>query len=142
MAAKRPFRAGTRHRAALAAAVSAAALTASPALADVHVDPGGPAGKQYSAPLQQARQQASGREGASGTPGSSERAPLFGQGIAKGPGGGGPGGADGAGSSSSSGAAPELGSSGDSHVIWVAGAALLVLAVGGGVGMGLRSAAS
>jgi hypothetical protein len=57
-----------------------AAVQTPMATGKVHVDPSGPAGQQYALPLDSARGEAAGDETA-GTPGSSSKAPLFGQGI-------------------------------------------------------------
>ena len=62
-------------------ATACSLLVPSAAPGQVHVDPDGPAGKQYAAPLEQARQRASGKQGSAGVPGSSEVAPTFGLGI-------------------------------------------------------------
>ena len=120
---------------AVASLMLAACLAlAAPAAADIHVDPGGPAGKQYSSPDQRARQEASGTEGSAGVPGSGEQAPLFGQGSGDGRGGGG-GGASGepagstSGSDSSDGSEGSSGGGGDAAAI--GGAVVAVLAAGG-----------
>lgn len=119
--------------AALATLALAAASTA--ARAGIHVDPGGPAGKQYSALDDRARQDASGEEGSAGVPGSSEQAPLFGEGSGDGDGGGGAGGAPGSGGSDESSASGSSGSSasgdGDGQALVIGGAAVAVLAAGG-----------
>jgi hypothetical protein len=51
------------------------------AQAKIIVDPEGPAGKQYSAVLDRAREEASGGNGTAGVPGSTAKAPPFGEGI-------------------------------------------------------------
>lgn len=127
----------------MAVAGALCALSAPAALADVHVDPGGPAGKQYTAPLGQARQQASGKEGSAGTPGSAEQAPPFGQGVqppGDGGGNGNGGGGEGAGSGSADGAAAASTDGGDPQTGLILGGALLVLLAGAGGGFALRNA--
>ena len=117
--------------AALATLALAAASTA--ARAGIHVDPGGPAGKQYSALDDRARQDASGEEGSAGVPGSSDQAPLFGEGSGDGDGGGGgAAGSGGAGESSASGSSGSAASGGgDGQALVIGGAAVAVLAAGG-----------
>jgi hypothetical protein len=75
-----------RRRLIPAAVLFAALLPAAPAVAQVHVDPGSPSGKEYAIPLEQARNNASGNSGVgsgTNTSTSSEAAaaPLFGEGI-------------------------------------------------------------
>jgi hypothetical protein len=129
----------TKRSGRLATAVAGAAalcMCAPPvAAAQIHVDPDGPAGKQYTAPLGQARQQASGAEGSAGTPGSSEQAPAFGQGVQP-PGAG--GGGDGDGAARTSGEAAS-GEGGDARTGLILGSALLVLLAGTGGGLALRA---
>jgi hypothetical protein len=64
------------------------------AAARIHIDPNGPAGKQYGVPLDSTRGDFGGKH-SSGLPGQHEKAPLFGQGIT--PPGGGSGGGTGGG---------------------------------------------
>lgn len=125
----------------IAAIAAAALLLGCPATApgQVHVDPDGPAGKQYTAPLEQARQQASGSEGSAGVPGSSEVAPAFGVGIGPPGSGGDRGGGSASGEGPARGAAARA-APGDASTGLVAAAALLVLAIGAGAGFALRSA--
>jgi hypothetical protein len=121
----------------------------------VHVDPNGPAGQQYALPLDSARGEAAGDETA-GTPGSSSKAPLFGQGIKPASGkraaNPGPGGSDGGKEADQIGAgnaaaASEPGKTSDdgngSSNLWIAAlvAAVLLVGVGGGLAARRRIAA-
>jgi hypothetical protein len=112
----------------------------------VHVDPNGPAGQQYALPLDSARGEAAGDETA-GTPGSSSKAPLFGQGIkpASGKGAANPGRAGGDGGTEAdqigagnAAAASEPGKTsddGNGSNLWIGGlvAAVVLVGLGGGL---------
>jgi hypothetical protein len=67
----------------LALAALAAISVPGAALAQVHVDPGGPAGKQYSDTLDKARVDNGNGDPAAAVPGSDAEAPLFGEGVTR-----------------------------------------------------------
>ena len=120
------------------------ALLATPlaARAGVVVDPNGPAGKQYSAGLDRARDQASGGGGTAGVPGSTQQAPLFGEGISPEDAAGSNGGSTqngngGSAAAKSSAVAIEPGGSG-SNTLEIAGISLAVLLAGGLVALAAR----
>jgi hypothetical protein len=112
------------------------------AQAQVFVDPDGPAGKQYSDTLDEARAKNSGTDPSTAVPGSGQgRPPLFGEGVeqAGGAGGGGGNGADGGGGGAAGG---EGGAEGDDGAALAdlddgdGGTPLLLLLVFGVVGAG------
>jgi hypothetical protein len=134
------MRAAQTTRLALCAALASAALFVPAAQADITVDPGGPAGKQYSALDDRARQQASGSEGSAGVPGSDTRAPLFGKGVGgDGPGDGGAGTPGPSGGEQASSSGDEGTSGSDAGLRAEIGLAVLaVLAAGGLLGLAMR----
>jgi hypothetical protein len=149
---------------ALVALLGLVAPRSSNAAGAVHFDPESPAGKEYALPLDEARHEATGTEGESpegsansGAEGeSSESAPLFGEGVSGGGGGatagqGQPGAPEKGGSKPSGSGAPQ-GPSGHSGpggqapegnggypVLAGIGLAALIVLVGLGAGLGLRS---
>ena len=74
-------RASRARPAAVLGAVIVLLATPVAARAGIVVEPNGPAGKQYSAVLDRAREQGSGGGGSAGVPGSTAQAPLFGKGV-------------------------------------------------------------
>ena len=128
--------------------VSAIALLApASGLAAINVDPDAPAGVQYGAPLEGARADGAGG-GTAGAPGSTEEAPLFGEGIENARAGkqvGSGGGSDGGfGPDSAAGGATQVahsdGGSGQVPVLAVT-AAVLILGAAAGFGVRRRLAA-
>jgi hypothetical protein len=130
----------------------AAATPVVPALADsgVHVDPRSPAGKEYALPLDQAKRDAGGESGQTGSSGStSGRSALFGEGIkparhaaARAKAKGSAEGKSGQGSGGKAGAAARLsattGTTGDSPLLVDGGIALAVLLAAGAFALALR----
>ncbi len=120
--------------------------SATVAEAGVVVDPNGPAGKQYSADLDRARQQGSGSNGTAGVPGSTSKAPLFGAGVKSkgdpsGPNGSGGDGSGGvrSGPGSSSSVSASIGSGGSGvNAPEIAGISLAVVLCGGLIALVIR----
>jgi len=123
------------RRATIIAGLALLALPAGTA-GKVYVAPNSPAGFQYGAPLESARREGSGGGGTAGAPGSAERAPVFGAGIGRYPGGS-PGGANDSGESVASAVTKTPGAQSAAD-LRVAGLSLGVLAVGLLIGLGLR----
>jgi hypothetical protein len=73
----------TRAAGLLALVALAAIAVPGAAPAQVHVDPGGPAGKQYSDTLDKARVDNGNGDPAAAVPGSDAEAPLFGEGVTR-----------------------------------------------------------
>ena len=137
----------TLTTAVLATALLVAALPGT-ALAGVHVDPEGPAGKQYSDSLAQARVENGQGDPTAAVPGSEVDAPLFGEGITDNSGGGGSGsdGSGGSGGASEDGGPSavsdqppgiDAGSDGGGTG-FLAAAVGAVLLLGAGLGFGIR----
>ena len=121
------------------ALVALAWLFASNAAADIVIDPDAPAGVQYGAPLDRERAKGAGG-GDAGAPGSSETAPLFGEGVVAVPGasGGGSGGDGGAGGSPGGDPVAAVESvSGTPQELKLAALVFSVLAAGGALGLAL-----
>jgi hypothetical protein len=147
---------------ALVALLGLAAPRSSNAAGGVHFDPESPAGKEYALPLDEARNEATGTGNESPEESaksgseveSNESAPLFGEGVS---GGGGanagqgqsgapekggtkPPGSQGAGSGSGSGAGGQVPEGNGSYPVLAGiGLAALIVLVGLGAGLGLRS---
>jgi hypothetical protein len=122
-----------------AALVAVAWLPASNAAADIVVDPDAPAGIQYGAPLDRERAKGAGG-GDAGAPGSSETAPLFGEGVVAVPGAGGGGSGGDGGTGGSAGGDPVAAvasASGTPQELKLAALVLSVLAAGGALGLAL-----
>jgi hypothetical protein len=119
--------------------LAGALLAPSPTLAAIQVDPDAPAGVQYRAPLERARAEAGGGATTAGAPGSTEEAPLFGEGIKSAKDAGeGEGQTEVSAGGSSSPSASQVSDSGGSGQWPLIALTAAVLAVGAGLGVSLR----
>jgi hypothetical protein len=138
----------TRFPGLLVVAITASMVLPGAVTAQVHVDPGGPAGKQYSDSLDQARVDNGDGDKAAAVPGATAEAPSFGAGVTPpddgGPGAGQPKAADdpkpagGSKAADESAEAPAVETSGGGDGPLVAGLVVGGLLLAGLVGFGMR----